>query len=84
LRSLRAFVDTGVGFDTTLSSIAQVWPSGTDYDRVIMYDATGARFFLQTLPPQFNTLRYVAPGYGFWINVINPSGMMVDFPPARN
>ncbi|MDA8177918.1 MAG: hypothetical protein ACYC47_00420 [Desulfobacteria bacterium] len=84
LRSLRAFVDTGVGFDTTLSSIAQVWPSGTDYDRVIMYDATGARFFLQTLPPQFNTLRYVAPGYGFWINVTNPSGMMVYFPPARN
>jgi len=84
LRSLRAFVDTGVGFDTTLSSIAQVWPSGTDYDRIIMYDATGARFFLQALPPQFNTMRYVAPGYGYWINVTNPSGMTVNFPPARD
>jgi len=83
LRSLRAFVDTGVLFDTTLSSIAQVWPVGSDYDRIIMYDATGARFLLQGLPPQFNTLRYVAPGYGFWIKVSNPSGMAVDFPPAR-
>jgi hypothetical protein len=84
LLSLRAFVDTGVGFDTTLSSIAQVWPSGTDYDRIIMYDATGARILLQALPPQFNTMRYVAPGYGFWINVTNPSGMTVNFPPARD
>ncbi|MBP2674183.1 MAG: thrombospondin type 3 repeat family protein, partial [Deltaproteobacteria bacterium] len=83
LRSLRAFVDTGVGFDTTLSSIGQVWPSGTSYDRIFMYDATGARFYVRSLPMQFNTLRYVAPGYGFWINVTNPSGMTVNFPPAR-
>jgi hypothetical protein len=83
LRSLRAFVDPGVVFDTTLSSIGDVFGSA-GYDRIIMYDSTGARFFLQTLPPQFNTLRYVAPGYGFWINVTNPSGMTVDFPPARD
>lgn len=80
LASLRTLVENGVGTPSTAvgAGIGQVWSSISGrFDRTIMYDGGGAKIFIQAIPPQFNTMKFIAPGYGYWIKVTDPAGAPV-------
>ena len=65
---------------SALSSIGGVWSSinGT-YVRVTSFDAQGAHIW-NPLLPAFATLRYMGPGYGYWIKMNAPGTMA--YPPG--
>jgi hypothetical protein len=81
LASLRTLVENAGAGTPSISAgagIGPVWSSiAGRFDRTIVYDAGGAKIFIQALPTQFNTMRYIAPGYGYWIKVTDPAGAPV-------
>jgi len=59
----------GVSIFTRVSSISEVLSSINGYYTVVRgFDVTGAKTF-DPLLPQFSTLHYFGPGYGYWIKM---------------
>ncbi len=48
------------------------------FARVTGFDATGAKLFDPSLPSTVNTLKYMGPGYGYWIKM--NQGSSITFP----
>jgi hypothetical protein len=78
LTSLRTLATETASTDAG-ASIGAVWGAiAGKFDRLVMYDAAGAKLFVPALPAQFNTMKYIAPGYGYWIKVTDPAGTPVS------
>jgi hypothetical protein len=51
------------------ATIGDLWYSlGADYVRVTSFDGTGAHLWNPSLP-SLSTLRYIGPGYGYWVKM---------------
>jgi len=81
----RTYFDNSVSYDATgdlfplsgdefapLASIGDIWGSiAGKYVRVTSFDGVGAHLWNPSLP-QTRTLRYLGPGYGYWIKMNAP------------
>jgi hypothetical protein len=63
-----------------LASIGDTWASiAGSYVRVTSFDGQGAHVWNPSLPG-FSTLKYIGPGYGYWIKAIVP--VSLTYPPG--
>ncbi len=81
----RTYSDNSVSYDAThdlfplsgeefvpLDSIGEIWGAiAGNYVRVTSFDGQGAHLWNPSLP-QTRTLRYLGPGYGYWIKMNAP------------
>ncbi|HQT97074.1 MAG: hypothetical protein B7Z62_04530 [Deltaproteobacteria bacterium 37-65-8] len=59
--------------NVVVSPMGQVWTSiAGSYDRVVTSDVTGNHLYLPGLPSQ---IKYLGPGYGYWIKMKNSAGL---------
>jgi len=84
----RTYTDNSVSYDATgellpltawefmtMTSIGDIWASiAGNYVRVTSFDGQGAHLWNPSLPVT-RTLRYLGPGYGYWIKM-NAPGML--------
>ncbi len=89
----RTYADNSVTYDPTgellpltasefapVNSIGEIWSSlAGNYVRVTSFDGAGAHLWSPSLP-QTRTLRYLGPGYGYWIKMSAPGTM--TYPPG--
>ncbi len=58
-----------VSDNVLVASMGEVWSSvGTSYVRISAFDDSGAKLWNPSLP-QISTLRYIGPGYGYWVKL---------------
>ncbi|NOY45344.1 MAG: hypothetical protein GXP50_07825, partial [Deltaproteobacteria bacterium] len=70
----------GVGF-SQVGSISEILRSlGTSLELVRGFDAQGAHTYDPGLPGYFNDLKYMGPGYGYWLKLSNAATLDYDVP----
>jgi hypothetical protein len=64
-----------------LSTLGEMWGSlGSSYDRMVSFDGGGNKLYLPSMPGP-STMKYLAPGYGYWGKMSGP--VTLSYPPPE-